>query len=139
MVSAYQHIIIIRTRRDDAQGINDDLKWFCNSLGMFNQRDKDNSCYRIFVELLKSTRSKRLMSSDGLAYRLGLSRGTVVHHLNKLIESGFVVCERNKYSLRADALTVIVDELEEDTRRALMHIRETANKIDNALGTGKIN
>ncbi|MFH1316643.1 MAG: winged helix-turn-helix domain-containing protein [Candidatus Woesearchaeota archaeon] len=97
-----QKITIINIRKPQIHNINDKLKWFGNSLGLFNLRDKDKSCYRIFIELLKSSRKATPLSSDQLAERLNLSRGTVIHHLSKLMESGIVVHEGNKYLLRVD-------------------------------------
>ena len=128
-----QRITIIRITRPIRQNVNDELKWLGHSLGLFSERDKDSSLYRLFVELIKSCKSSRPMTSDELARRLDLTRGTVVHHLNKLLESGIVVGERNKYALRVANLEVLIDELRKDVRRAMDDLKEIARQIDEEL------
>lgn len=133
MIIREQRITIIRTSRPRQGNVNDELKWFGHSLGLFSERDKDSSLYRLFVELIKSRRGNQLLTSDELAHRIGLSRGTVVHHLNKLLESGIVVSERNRYVLRVANLEVLIDELKKDLRRAMGDLMEIARQIDEEL------
>ena len=128
-----QRITIIRITRPIRQNVNDELKWLGHSLGLFSERDKDSSLYRLFVELIKSSKSSRPMTSDELARRLDLTRGTVVHHLNKLLESGIVVEDRNRYALRVANLEVLIDELRKDVRRAMDNLKEIARQIDEEL------
>lgn len=128
-----QRITIIRISRPNRQNVNDELKWLGHSLGLFSERDKDSSLYRLFVELIKSCKSSRQMTSDELARRLDLTRGTVVHHLNKLLESGIVVEDRNRYALRVANLEVLIDELRKDVRRAMDDLKEIARQIDEEL------
>lgn len=128
-----QRITIIRITRPTRQNVNDELKWLGHSLGLFSERDKDSSLYRLFVELIKSSKSSRPMTSDELAMRLDLTRGTVVHHLNKLLESGIVIEDRNRYALRVANLEVLIDELRKDIRRAMDNLKEIARQIDEEL------
>ena len=132
ITTRYQKITIISSRRP-RHDINTELQWFGNSLGLFNLRDKDKSCFRIFIELLKSTKLKKPLTSDEIAAKLSLSRGTVVHHITKLIESGMVVIEDGKYLLRVDNLEVLIDELEKDLERMLSELRAVAKDIDTHL------
>jgi predicted transcriptional regulator len=125
-----QRITIIRMRPPNRQNINDGLQWFGSSLGLFNLRDKDKSCFRLFIELLRAAKNNYSMTSDELAERLKLSRGTIIHHLNKLIDSGLVVTERNRYILRTDSLSGLIKELEKDTSRLLEDIKHTASVLD---------
>ena len=74
------------------------------------------------------------MSSDELAYRLGLSRGTVVHHLHKLLDSGIVVPTERGYILRVNNLQNLIDEVEKDTIRAITDLKKMAKEIDEGLG-----
>jgi len=55
MIIREQRITIIRTTVPRQHDINEELKWFGQSLGLFSERDKDSSLYRLFVELLKSS------------------------------------------------------------------------------------
>jgi len=113
--------------------INEELQWLGASLGLFNLRDKDRSCFRIFVELLKSSKIGKGLSSDEIAFKSGLSRGTVIHHINKLIESGLVAVEQRKYILREAKLEPLIDEIEKDLVRYLDGLRSIARDIDNKL------
>ena len=130
-----QKITIIRiTRRLKKGSVNMDIQWLGNSLGLFSQRDKDKSCYRIFVELLKASKTQEGLTSDNIAYHLNLSRGTVIHHINRLIDSGIVVSQKNKYMLRMENLEILLSELERDIERAFEDMKEIAKKIDKELG-----
>ena len=132
--STYQRITIIHSRKPTELNIHQKLQWLANSLGLFNLRDKENSCFRLFIELLKASKKNESLSSDELAMRLNLTRGTVVHHLKKLIEAGIVISEQNKYYLRVDNLKDLVTEIEKDMTRTLESLKKTASEIDDQLG-----
>lgn len=134
MTFIQQKITIMRIRRPPSQDINDDLQFLGNSLGLFNLRDKDKSCFRVFIELLKAAKKKRPISSDELAYRLGLTRGTVVHHINRLVESGIVIHEGRRYYLRVDRLEKLIIELRKDLLRTCDDLQDLAKEIDGGLG-----
>ena len=128
-----QRITIIKIRKPVTRNINHELQWLGSSLGLFNLRDKDKSCFRIFIELVKNTKQKPL-SSDELAYMLGLTRGTVVHHLHKLLDAGIVVPMERGYILRVDNLQDLIDEVEKDVTRTISHLKKMAKEIDDGLG-----
>ncbi len=130
----HQRITIVKFRKPLKKDINEELQWFGSSLGLFNLRDRDSSCFRIFIELVKNSRKKKPLSSDELAYKSGLSRGTIIHHLNKLMGSGIVVNENNKYILRVENLKVLVEEIEKDIKRTCSDLKEIAKNIDEELG-----
>lgn len=123
-------ITIIKIRKPRRPDINDSLNWLGTSLGLFNMRDKDKSCYRLFIELLKASKSNYPMTSDEMAISLDLTRGTVVHHLNRLMESGIVVHEGKYYLLRMDNLEHLMDELQKDLERTLLDLKDVARNID---------
>ena len=135
MIRVYhQRITIVRIRKPAEKNVNQELQWFGNSLGLFNLRDKDKSCFRIFIELLKAAKAKRPLSSDELAFRLNLTRGTVIHHINKLMDSGIVVYDGKRYMLRVDNLKDLVDEVEKDIERTCSDLKSIADEIDKRLG-----
>ena len=135
MVHVHRYRITITSSRKPAERvINRELQWLGDSLGLFNLRDKDKSCFRIFIELLKSTKRKNPLSSDELASKLDLTRGTVIHHINRLMDSGIVVHERKKYLLRVDNLRELVDEVKKDIERTCSDLKEVAEDIDRRLG-----
>lgn len=129
----HQKITIISVRKP-ARNLNNELQWFGTSLGLFNLRDKDKSCFRVFIELLKAAKHDKPLTSDEIAYKLGLSRGTVIHHINKLIESGIVIHQNNRYMLRVNNLEVLVDEIKKDAERAFDDLKRVAKEIDHFLG-----
>ncbi len=134
MVFIRQRITIVQIRKPADQNVNKELQWLGSSLGLFNLRDKDKSCFRVFIELLKSAKARQTITSDELAARLSLSRGTIIHHINRLIESGLVVHEGNTYTLRVENLRNLIEELEKDIKRATEDLKEVAKDIDNRLG-----
>jgi predicted transcriptional regulator len=134
MIIKHQKITIVNIRRPTERNINHELQWLGSSLGLFNLRDKDKSCFRLFLELLKSTKIKKPMSSDNLAIKLNLSRGTVIHHMGKLIDAGLVIHESNNYMLRVDNLKLLISELEKDIQRTLGDLKEVATDIDSWMG-----
>jgi predicted transcriptional regulator len=129
-----RRITIIRTKQPQLESLNDAIQWFGGSLGLFSLRDKDKSCFRLFIELLKTARTQDIISSDDLAIRLGLTRGTVVHHLNKLLEAGIIINNRNRYELRVSSLTSLIDELERDSKKIFEEMRQVAHSVDTQLG-----
>lgn len=127
-----QKIIIIRNRLPKKQ-VNEELQWFGDSLGLFNLRDKDKSCFRVFLELVKSAKHGTPITSDEIAEKLYLSRGTVIHHINKMIESGIIIHQANKYMLRVDNLSQLIEELKKDAERTLNDLKQVAEDIDKWL------
>ncbi len=134
MIIRHQKITIINVRKPTQRNINYELQWLGTSLGLFNLRDKDKSCFRIFLELLKAAKTKNPLTSDEIAEKLKLSRGTVIHHITKLMESGLVIHDKNKYMLRVDNLNLLISELEKDVQRTLGDLKEVATDIDDWMG-----
>ena len=121
------------------KNLNQDLQWLSSSLGLFSERDKERSCFRIFIELVKSSRMGAALSSDEIAVRTNLSRGTVVHHLNRLIESGLIVISNSRYILRVSNLESLVAEVKKDVMRVFDDLKDMAEELDEELGLMKRN
>jgi len=131
----FTKITIIRTKKPEEFNINELLQWFGGSLGLFNLRDKDRSCFRVFVSLLKNLKKgEEGMTSDEIAEETTLSRGTIVHHLNKLMESGIVVVERGKYLLKVNNLEELVDVVRNDVNKAFDSLKDVGKQLDKMLG-----
>ncbi|MCX6708853.1 MAG: winged helix-turn-helix transcriptional regulator [Candidatus Woesearchaeota archaeon] len=128
-----RRITIVNVRRPRQVSVNEELQWFGTSLGLFGERDRDKSCFRIFIELIKAIKATGGLTSDQLADRLGLTRATVVHHLNTLMEKGIITHEGNKYIMRGDRLTLLVDDLQRDTDRAIQEMKKAAEELDRML------
>lgn len=130
----FKRITIIRTRKPSEGDLNEKLQWFGGTLGLFGSRDKDKSCFRIFIVLLRNMKDEGAISSDDIADRTGLSRGTVVHHLNKLMKSGIVTSEKSGYQVKVDRLEELVDVLKSEVERSFKNLKDVAEELDNNLG-----
>lgn len=129
-----QQIKLVHTQKPENKNINDFLQWLGTSLGLFSLRDKDKSQFRIFIELLKAAKAKQTLTSEEIGAKLKLSRGTTVHHLNKLIESKLVKEQSHRYSLRVRNLSYLIEELERDSQRIFEDLKKGASELDKWLG-----
>jgi predicted transcriptional regulator len=127
-------VTVVKIRKEASGNVNQELQWLGNSLGLFNLRDKDSSCFRVFITLVKRAKRNTPVTSDDVADRLNLSRGTVVHHLNKLRNSGIVVKERNGYLLREANLQDMIKDLQRDMEGVFSQLKDVAKEIDGKLG-----
>jgi len=129
-----KRVTIIKVRRTNEGDVNRDLQWLGNSLGLFNLRDRDSSCFRIFITLVRKSKQNKPLSSDQIADKLHLTRGTVVHHLTKLMNSGIVVREKEGYLLRERNLHQVIQDIKRDTESMFSELDEVAKEIDERLG-----
>ena len=129
-----RRITICNVRHPREASINDELQWFANALGLFGDRDRNRSCFRIFIELIKTSRTHEGLTSDELAQRLALSRPTVIHHLNSLMDRGMIVHQSTRYVMRAHRLQSLVDDIQKDMERTLDEVRRSAQELDRVLG-----
>ncbi|MBW2970168.1 winged helix-turn-helix transcriptional regulator [Candidatus Woesearchaeota archaeon] len=128
-----RRITIVNIRKPQRVSVNEELQWFGHALGLFGERDRDKSCFRIFIELIKAIKAAGGLTSDELAIKLGLSRATVIHHLNTLMERGIVQHEGNKYVIRAEKLTLLIDDLHRDMERTMIEMKKAAQELDRLL------
>ena len=129
MITRFKRLTIVKVRIPD-ENLNSEVQWFSESFGLFSQRDKDKSCFRLFIALLQA---KRPMSSNELAYKLNLSRATVIHHLTKLISCGLIIIEGNKYILREKNLELSLKRIKEDLISTFEEMEAEAKRIDKKL------
>lgn len=128
-----RRITIVRVNRPKQASVNEELQWFGSSLGLFGERDKDKSCFRIFIELIKAIKEAGGLTSDELSEKLGLSRATVIHHLNTMMERGIVLHEGNRYVMRGDRLSLLIEDLHSDMERTITEMRQAAEELDRLL------
>jgi DNA-binding IclR family transcriptional regulator len=76
------------------------------------------------------------LKSEEIAQQTDLSRGTVVHHLNKLMDRGIVAQADNEYFLKVDSLTTMTQLIREEVNEALDDIESVADRVDNHLDLG---
>lgn len=113
--------------------INTQLQWLCHSIGLFTARDYDASLYRLFIELIKDAKITHYSTSDELAERIDLTRGTVVHHLNKLMDAGMVVRQKNYYILKEKNVKRLIESMRSDINEFFDEIEKTAGDIDRMI------
>ncbi|MFQ6081510.1 MAG: winged helix-turn-helix domain-containing protein [Candidatus Bathyarchaeia archaeon] len=111
-----------------------DLEWICRSFGFLEPRDKKKTAYGIFRALVEAARHSAGLSSDELAEKLDLTRGTMVHHLNKMIKSGLVIHHEGQYKLRGRSLKSTIEEVQRDVNRIFEDLYKVAETIDQTLG-----
>ncbi|MFH1055217.1 MAG: ArsR family transcriptional regulator [Candidatus Altiarchaeota archaeon] len=126
-------IRIIKKKKSQEKTLENDLEWFCSSLGLCEQIDKDRTAQAIFKSLLESTYNGEGMRSDDISERVGKSRGAVVNHLNKLISSGLVVRHGTRYELREENLHNTMAEMRRDMDRIFEDMEEIAQEIDRRM------
>jgi predicted transcriptional regulator len=115
--------------------LKDDIDYICRSFGYFSQRDKNCTAGRIFRLIVKETAGEEEgLTSDEIAEKLDLSRGTIVYHLNNFIESGLIVRKKNTYKLRSASLQKSIEEIKSDIERILEEMMKIADEIDSQLG-----
>ena len=129
----FVRITIIRTGKPEKDNLNQELQYLGESLGLFSERDKDKSCFMIFIVLVKSLKTGRRLTSDEIADQTNLSRGTVIHHLNRLMESGIVVSQKNYYMLAVDSIEELVDMAKNNIIKTFDNLKLTAKNIDKKL------
>ena len=129
----FSRITIIRIASTGHRDVNEELQMLGGALGLFNLRDKDKSCFRIFITLLKEVKAEGL-TSDELALKTGLTRGTVVHHLNRLMAAGIVEGHRSRYALTVSSLSELLNRVEQNVTKSIEELRTTAKDLDDRLG-----
>jgi predicted transcriptional regulator len=129
----FTRITIIRIKRPGQDHVNDELKFLGESLGLFSERDKDKSCFRIFIVLVKALKTGHRITSDEIADHTNLTRGTVIHHLNRLMESGIVVSQKNYYMLAVDSMEELVELVKSNLTKTFDGLKQTARNIDKKL------
>lgn len=123
-------ITIVNIKKPKQKDINQDLQWFSKSIGLISKRDKERSCFRIFIELLKSEKG---LTSDEIADFSNLTRATTIHHLKNLIETGIVKKEKNRYYLIERDLEGLIKKIENNIEITLRELKEIAKYLDKEI------
>mgnify|MGYP001572605689 FL=1 len=126
--------IIISIEPIPETNTNEQLHWISQALGLFNERDKEKSCHRIFVELIKAKKSNDSLSSQDLADKAHLSRATVLHHLDKLIESNIVAEKNHEFELVDSDISSIILRLKKEMNDFMEEMEKISKKLDEELG-----
>jgi len=87
----------------------------------------------MFIELVKAVKQEQGLTSEELAGKLGLTRATVIHHLNTLMERGIIIHRQNEYIIRGDRLSALVEDIQRDVERQLIEVKKAAEELDRLL------
>jgi len=126
--------VLLDVRLPPSVDFDEDVEWICRCFGFLESRDKEKTAAKIFKTMLKVTKEGKGLSSDELAEKIGLTRGTMVHHLNKLIQSGLAIHREGRYELRGTSLQRTVQEIKRDISRIFENVEHAAQSIDEKLG-----
>lgn len=114
--------------------LEEDITWFCDSLGLSSGRDTESVSNRIMSDILKKVSEQENISSDRIAEDLDVKKGLVNHHLRNLIDSGIIRREKKQILIRGGSLKAAVHEIRRETLNTLEDIEKIAREIDNELG-----
>ena len=113
---------------------DEDLYWFCDSLGIDNGRDLDHVATRIILSLMENLPDTRGLAVDQIATGLDVSGPRVNHHIRNLVETGLVYRHKQKIFIRGSSLRSMVREIRKDTLRILDDLEAAAAEIDESYG-----
>ncbi len=120
-------------RRLKVHEMNDNFEWFCYSIGLVSPRDKERTSVKIFDTLLEAAVRGHSLTTDDIAKKVGVTRGAVIHHLNRMIELGLIIQRGGKYMLRVNNLEELVDEIERDIQSTIKIIRKISESLDKKI------
>ncbi len=127
-------VVVKRVEKPFSGRSMDGLDWICQSLGFLEPIDRKRTASAVFKEILRATEEGRRISSSGLAERVGMSRGSVVNHLNNLMRSGLIVRNGRFYSARSRSVYRTLEEIEADIQHVFSKMKGAALVIDRELG-----
>jgi DNA-binding MarR family transcriptional regulator len=126
--------VLLSVRKPSTPEYEPDLEWICRTLGYLESRDKHKTAYLILKALVEAVAQDGGLTSDELSEKLALTRGTMIHHLNKMIKSGLVIFHEGKYKLRERSLKSTVEEIQRDITRLFEDLLSVAEAVDQNLG-----
>jgi len=126
--------VLLSVRKPPTIEYETDLEWICRTFGFLESRDKKKTAFLIFKALVEATVHNKGLTSDELAEKVGLTRGTMIHHLNKMMKSGLVIFHEGEYKLRERSIKNTVEEIQRDLTRLFENLVEVAQTLDRTLG-----
>ncbi|MBT4596699.1 MAG: ArsR family transcriptional regulator [Candidatus Diapherotrites archaeon] len=113
------------------KGFDEKLAWICSSLGFFETIDKGKTAAIIFKEIYLAGMVGQVLTSTTIAERIGMSRGSVINHLNNLKKAGLVEKGGKYYFARHKTMEGIITEVEDDMLHIFSRMKRVAKEIDN--------
>jgi DNA-binding Lrp family transcriptional regulator len=114
-------------------GLPEEIDWMCRVMGL-GRIDSIGTSKDIFEKLLHSMREGRAIGGSQLSQEIGVSRGSVLNLLERMMDSGIVRREGTGYMLRSKSMLDTVRELEVEVQRVFHRLEETAREVDANMG-----
>ena len=127
-------IIVRRIERPSLRDAESEFDWLCRSLGFFETIDRGKTASSLFRMIVKAAENHRPLTSTQLADLVGMSRGSVINHLNRLQHSGLIVRQGRHYLPRSRSVSQTIEEVEEDVERVFQRMKKIARDIDEEFG-----
>ena len=128
-------VVIRKVERPFNPDFENQLAWICSSLGFFEPIDKDKNAAAVFKEIVLATEKGEALTSTAIAERIGMSRGSVINHLNNLLHSGLIEKNGKFYSARSKSMQRTIEEIEEDVERIFSQLKKSAAEVDRQFGS----
>lgn len=122
-------ITIKKIKKPKNSNLNQDIQIISQSLGLFTKRDKEKSCFRVFIEILKH----KGLTAEEITVSTNLTRATIIHHLNSLMKNGLVIKKKHRYYLRGNNLEGLIKEVSKDMNKTFSDLNKLAKNIDRNL------
>lgn len=123
-------ITIRRIKKPETMDLEGSLEWLCDCLGLSKGRDVDRTSARLFAYFLKRVEKEPVVSPESIAKEMGMSRSTIVHHLQRYERAGIIIKTKGGYELRERNLEEVIREIERDVEKEFERLIEVAKKID---------
>ena len=108
----------------------EEIRWVCDSLGLINGRDIDDTSFKIMHGLLKEFKVRPLVSAEEISHLLKIEQPSVNHHFRSFIDSGILIREKRKVMLRGGSLTSAIEEMQRDSEKMFERVLEISREID---------
>lgn len=120
-------IVIKNVQKPSEEKTKEEFLWLCKSLGLLEPIDKQKIASSILKEVFKSPEP---LTSNDIAEKVQMSRGSVVNHLNKLQTSGIIIKSGRTYIPRERSMEKIIEEMEKDVLRIFSDLKRISKEID---------
>ena len=119
----------------EKENFDEEIAWICSSLGFFEKIDKGKTAAIIFKEIYLAGMLGRVLTSTTISQKLGMSRGSVINHLNNLLKSGIIEKGGKYYFTRHKTMLGIITEIEDDAIHLFSRMKKVAKEIDSQIDT----
>jgi len=119
----------------EKEDFDEKIAWICSSLGFFEKIDKDKTAAIIFKEIYLAGMLGRVLTSSAIAEKIGMSRGSVINHLNNLLNAGIIEKGGKYYFTRHKTMNGIITEIEDDAMHLFSRMKKVAKEIDSQIDT----